>query len=127
MKIKINRNLVDKTRVEKREYVNKEGVKVVEESYEFEAVELRPEQQKVIASGTDWQLVKTHFVTHARTKDERANKVKLPIIGEVTEFKSAPQQRATVAELAQAAKVSAQHADTIEYPTQEINPEDIPF
>lgn len=79
---------INKDRIRVETYTNKEGVEVTKKMYDFEVIPLKPEQQKTITSAADgsWTLKKTHFVTDAANKEERAAKTKMATLGEGKQF-----------------------------------------
>lgn len=93
--------------IETRKYTNKEGQEVEVKEIKCELVEMKPESQKVVYDHEKFQLVKTHFAVKIQTKEEREAKADSVFVGEgiTQKWKS----------------------DTVEYPAEDINPEDIPF
>ena len=87
MKLTISINLknIDKNRIVHRKYVNKAGVEVEQSMYSMEIVPLK--DSKVVKEADTWALVKSHFVTNAPTKEERANKDKMQILGDGMEMR----------------------------------------
>jgi pyridoxine 5'-phosphate synthase PdxJ len=77
---------INKDRIRVETYTNKEGVEVTKKIYDFEVIPLKPEQQKEIAAGAGWTLKKTHFITDAANKEERAAKTKMATLGEGKQF-----------------------------------------
>jgi len=83
--ISIDASLVEKKRFETVTYTNKDGVVVSRPEFKIKVIPLR--EEKVLASGDTWELVKTCFVTHKPTKEEVEAKTQLPIIGSGTQFR----------------------------------------
>ena len=77
---------INKAKIETRSYVNREGVPVVVKEYKLDLVPLK--QAKIIKSGNDWDLKKTHFAVEAQTKEERAAKKESVFVGEGLQFVS---------------------------------------
>ena len=77
--ITIDVSKITKSRIKENSYQNNAGESVSEKNAQFEIVPLR--EYKVIKKGDGWEMRKTHFVTESPTKEEKANKVKMPIIG----------------------------------------------
>lgn len=86
--VSVDLTKINKDRIRVEQYTNKEGVEVTKKMYDFEVIPLKPEQQKEIASASDmsWTLKKTHFVTEAANKEERAAKTKMTTLGEGKQF-----------------------------------------
>ena len=113
--IKIDVSKLDKSRF--RTYEKKDGTKVTEASVDF--IEL--DKTKVITKsdgtpiqGDGWRLENVGFVVESQTKEERENKTDTQIVGNATRFVNVDENK-------------SQESDTIEYPTDEISPDDIPF
>ena len=81
--INVDVNKITKERLAERTFKGKDGEVKVKE-LKLELIPLK--EAKVVTSGAGWRLEKTHFVTEARTKEERADKVKMPIIGDGVQF-----------------------------------------
>lgn len=77
--ITIDINKIPKGRLVERAYTDQKGGEVVARELNMELVPLR--EPKTIKTGETWKMVKTHFVSLAQTKEERASKTKTPIIG----------------------------------------------
>lgn len=113
---------INKAKIVDRKYTNKAGVEVVQKQYKIEVVPTK--EVKVIAQGDTWVMKKTHFVVEAQTKEERAGKAPSVYVGEGFTFEekgngvlNAPVQKQS----------SLDNFDTIEYPDEDINVDDIPF
>ena len=78
--IKVDLAKLDKTRIDIRTYTNKEGIEVTVKEYAMDVVFLK--EPKTIKQGDGWNLVKNSFVTNSPTKEERVNKIKMPVIGD---------------------------------------------
>lgn len=118
----------DGTVITQRNYGTKEAPVMKDiRDYEVDIIDLKT--PKLITEGQGkngtWYLYKTGLVIEPK---EPTDNTPMVVIAEVKKFTNAPITAGiTKEELARAAKVSAQNAQTIEYPTEEINPEDIPF
>jgi len=66
--------------ISKREFENKEGVKMQIQEVKFELVEVK--EPKVIYEGNGYKLQKTHFASVIQTKEEREAKAETIFIGE---------------------------------------------
>lgn len=66
--------------ISKREFENKEGVKMQIQEVKFELVEVK--EPKVIYEGNGYKLQKTHFASVIQTKEEREAKEDTIFIGE---------------------------------------------
>lgn len=75
---------INKEKVTTRTFTNKDGEEITSKDYKIEAVALT--EPKVIKEGDTWQMVKTHFIIEAPTKEERESKVKTPILGDGIQF-----------------------------------------
>lgn len=84
--INVDVNKINKERLTERKYKDKDGKEVTAKELKLELINLK--EPKVVTSGAGWRLEKTHFVTEARTKEERADKIKMPIIGDGVQFVS---------------------------------------
>jgi single-stranded DNA-binding protein len=107
--ITIDVSKIDKSKIMSRTWTDKEGVSRTVKELKLDIVPLK--ETKLLKDGDTYQLYKTHFVAEQQTKEEREAKTKSKIIGEATMFKNKP-------------KVEE---EPIEYPEEEINPDDIPF
>lgn len=117
--ITIDVSKINKDKIVERVYTNGKGEKVVAKEYKMDIVPLN--HVKVLKTGDGWVMKKTHFVTESKTKEEIANKVDDNFLGEGIVFESskpAPQKSES--------KIDKVVAD-LQYPTDEPNPEDIPF
>lgn len=81
--LNIDVNKIDKNRLVERTFKGKEGEQTVKEM-KLSVVPLK--ESRVVTSGPTWRLEKTHFVTQTPTKEEQANKTRLPIIGDGLQF-----------------------------------------
>lgn len=108
--ITLNVGQISKNKIVDRKYTDKEGKEVVIKELKLDIVPLR--EPKHIKNGDGWQMWKTHFVSEQQTDEEKKNQIKSKIIGDGIVFK----------------KVEAEKKeDTVEYPEDEVNPDDIPF
>lgn len=113
IQITIDVSKINKAKIGERKYTNRENKEVVVKEYKTELVEMK--EPKVITSGADWVLKKTHFLVEAQTKEEKASKAKSVYIGEgFTFFKGSF-----------ATGEGSQNHDT--GASEDINPNDIPF
>ncbi len=68
-----------------RDRIKKTEVNGVEQSnYSFEVVPLK--EIKILKEADTWVLQKVAFVTDAPTKEERADKIKMPILGDAIQI-----------------------------------------
>ena len=77
---------LDKSKIVERTYKNKDGEEVKQKLYKFDVVELN--QQKVVASGATWKMLKTHFCAEPQTKEEREAKKETVYLGDGCCFES---------------------------------------
>lgn len=77
--ITIDINKIPKGRLTERAYTDKANGEQIARELHMELVPLR--EPKTVKTGDTWKMVKTHFVSLAQTKEERASKTKTPIIG----------------------------------------------
>lgn len=77
---------INKDRIENRVYVNSDGESVSQKNYKMDLVPLKLE--KTLKEGPGWKLVKTHFIATAATKEEKAERVNTPIIGDGVVFRT---------------------------------------
>jgi hypothetical protein len=91
MKIKLDLTKIDKSKIVERSYTNREGKNVVVKELSLETVALKAPQpilnkDKQPVEGTTWKLMKTHFVCHEQTKEEKEQRVQSIIVGEGVSF-----------------------------------------
>lgn len=86
IQLTIDVNKLTKSRIQERTYTNKENQEVKVKEMKLALIPVKPENQRVIASGDGWELRKTYMVVEAQTKEERTNNVKTAIVGEGSEF-----------------------------------------
>lgn len=116
---------IDKTRITTRTYTNKEGVEVTVKEYKIDVAEVQDQYKKMIKDGGTWQIWKTHVVRDSQTKEERAAKTKAKVLGDGITFIDPNERKAQFAR--EAVEAIKKQEPTIQYPTEEINPNDIPF
>lgn len=104
----LNLGKIDKKRIVERSYTDKSGKTVTVKEYKVELIPLK--EEKLVKSGQGWNMMKTHFIADAPTKEEKQNKIKMNTIGDGIQFVSLD---APVKE--------------IPYPQENISPDDIPF
>lgn len=109
--ITIEVNKIDKNKIVSRTYQNSQGETVTVKELKLEIIPLN--ETKFIKEGDNYRLFKTHFVAEQLTAEERTNKVKSKILGSGVMFKSK--------------EVKIEQEPPIEYPEEQIGPEDIPF
>lgn len=80
----VDTKLITKEKLVAKTFKNKDGVEVNQKNFLFDIV--LTDNRKVLASGDTWDLVSVGFITEQATKEEKANKTKMPIIGNVTKF-----------------------------------------
>ncbi len=103
---------ISKSKIIERKYKDKDGNEVTAKEYNIDIVPLK--EVKVLKSGNGWDMVKTHFAAEAQSKEERAAKAKTVYVGEGITFKKEFQQPSAV-------------PAGIDYPTEEISVDSIPF
>lgn len=106
--ISVNTHLIDKTKLVDRDYTNKDGKEVLVKELKLEVIPLK--EVRFIKGGDGWKMLKVGFVTQSPSKEDKANKVKMPVIGDAIRFES--------------------DKDNPNYDTGRgvvINPDDIPF
>jgi uncharacterized membrane-anchored protein len=84
--ISLDVSKISKDKIVERTYKNKEGEDVKQKVYKFDVIELN--QQKVIASGDTWKMLKTHFCVEQQTKEEKEAKVPQIFVGEGLSFEN---------------------------------------
>jgi hypothetical protein len=84
--ITLDLSKLDKSKIIEKTYKNKNGEEVKQKLYKFDVVELN--QQKVVASGDTWKMIKTHFCSEPQTKEEREAKKETIYLGEGCSFES---------------------------------------
>lgn len=106
--LEIDVTKITKDKLEKRSYKDKSGTEVHQTNLKAVVV---LGKDKVLAEGPTWILREVGFVAEQGSKDEKSN-----YIGRVTEFLDKKE------ELAEDPVFGS-----IDYPADDINPEDIPF
>ncbi len=76
----INVSKIDKSKIVKRNYKNKEGQEVTITEMKLDVIPLK--EARVVKVTDDYTIFKTHFVAEQQTKEEKENKVKSNIIGD---------------------------------------------
>lgn len=84
--ITVDLTKIDKSKIIERKYENKNGEMVTVKEYRMEVVPVREENQKLIKTGPNWKMVKTHFVADTQTKEERESGKKSTIFGDGIQF-----------------------------------------
>lgn len=84
--ITLDLNKIDKKRIIKREYTNKQGEIITCLDYKIDLMESK--ESKVIKEGDSWKLVKDHYVIESATKEEKEAKTKMNIVGDTIRFVS---------------------------------------
>lgn len=86
MKLNITLDLskINKDKITARTFTSKDGVEVTVKEYKIEAIPLK--EPKLIKEGDGWNLIKTHFVVEAQTKEERTAQKKSVFVGEGLQF-----------------------------------------
>lgn len=123
--LKIDVSKIDKSKIVDRKFTNREGIEVVVKELTLELVELNA--PKFVTEGQDWQMLKTHFIAEAQTKEQRAAKAKSKIIGDGLEFRQ--KANPAMGEVAQPLVDIKKDNTTSIGPNGEppINLDDIPF
>ena len=70
---------INKSRIIERSYQDREGVTVNTKEYKLDIVPKK--EPRLIKEGDTWQMVETHFVAEATTKEERDSGYKGAILG----------------------------------------------
>lgn len=78
--ISIDLKKIDRSRIEKKSYTNKDGHNVEQSIYKMDVVPLK--EPTVAISNERYTLNKTHFVCDTQTKEERAEKKATSYLGE---------------------------------------------
>ncbi len=115
--IRIDVTKIDKSKIITRSFKNKKGETITVKELSLDIVPLK--ETKLLKEGPTYQLYKTHFVAIQSTKEEREAKAKSTIIGEGTMFINTEERDKKVDKEAD--------KDSMDYPEEEINPDDIPF
>lgn len=84
--ITVNTHLIDKTKLVDRDYTNKEGKEVMVKELKLDVIPLK--EIRVIKAGEGWKMLKVGFVTQSPSKEEKAEKKQMPIIGDAIRFES---------------------------------------
>lgn len=84
--ISLDVSKMDKTRITAKSFTTKDNEVVNQKIYAMELVPLR--EPKLLKKGDGWEMIKTHFLVQAPTKEEKEAKVKTPILGDGIVFKS---------------------------------------
>lgn len=114
--ITLNVSKFNKDKITERTYTNNEGDEVRFKEYKVDLIPLK--QPKVIKTGEGWVIKKTHFVVEAQTKEERNNKEPDNFVGEGFVFEKTEPVQSTR---------SSSVPDSVDYPDEDINVDDIPF
>lgn len=95
LKLQIDVNKIDKTKILPRTYINKGGVEVTVKDLNLEVVPLK--EKKFIKDTPKGTLYKTHFVAHQSTKNEDGTYDNGAIIGDGITFepKESAEERAS--------------------------------
>jgi hypothetical protein len=110
--IKIDVTKIDKSKIISRTFKTKAGETVTVKELVLDVVPLK--ETKLLKDGDTYQLYQTHFVAEQQTKEEREAKTKSKIIGNATMFKNKEVKK-------------VEESETLDYPQDEISPDDIPF
>lgn len=70
---------IDKSRINEKPYIDKNGHEVPQKLYYLDIVPTK--ETKVVAEGDTWQRVKAFFVADSQTKEERAQKAQTKYLG----------------------------------------------
>jgi hypothetical protein len=113
--ITLNVNKITKEKIQPRKYTDKDGVEHTNKELKVKLVPLK--EKKFITAKDDWTMYKTHFVV-----EEKLNKIdeqeKDVFIGDGFTFEKETEITPSQVENKMAG---------VEYPEEDINPEDIPF
>ncbi len=107
--ITIDLNKVSKSKIKDRKWKSQTGQEIVAKEIKLDVVPLK--EKKLIKEGDTWIMYKTHFVSEEQTPEERNRNEKSKIIGDGITFEYKDKKE----------------VEDIEYPSEEVNPEDIPF
>lgn len=84
--ITLDLSKINKAKITDRSYENGEGKTVTAKEYKVVVVPLK--EEKVLATGDTWTMVKTHFVADEQTKEEREAGEKTNYVGEGITFRN---------------------------------------
>jgi len=99
--IAIDVSKIQKDRLRKNSFTTKDGKEVNQTLCDVVGIPLK--EKKLIKTGDTWKMYKSGFLAEKGGKEETTN-----TLGDIMEFENTT-------------------PDKIEYPTEEVNPEDIPF
>ena len=84
--IRVNVLALDKSRFVDSTYQNKAGETVTKKDVLLDVILQDKDKHTVITGGDTWELLNIGFVTEQATKEEKAAKIKKPIVGGATMF-----------------------------------------
>ena len=121
--VKIDVTKLDKSKF--REYTLKDGHKVVEASVDVVIMDENKHAVVVKVDGTPiqgdgWRLEKVGFSVETQSKEEKDSKAESNFLGDTQQFKNTGDSQVSK-------QVAPADSSQIEYPEDEINPDDIPF
>lgn len=108
--IKIDVSKINKSKIKTDTFTTKDGQTVSKKVLDLEIIPLKA--SRLIKDADTYQILKTHFVKEAQTKEERANKAPDVILGDGIMFKN---------------KVVQKVEDDIMPETNQIDDNEIPF
>lgn len=123
--LEINLSAIDKSKIIDKTYKNKDGVDVNEKIYKLDLVELK--EKKLVTTGADWIMNKTHFLVEPQTKEQREKKEKSKFLGSGFTFERKGQQSQEQLERKESDKNWGIPNDADLEATFGSNTDDIPF
>lgn len=109
MDITLNLSKISKDRITERTYKDKDGVEQTVKELKIRVVPLK--EKKFITKGDTWEMYKTHFVVEKKNSKEEPD----VFIGDGFTFETINQE------------VNTKPQSAPDYPTEDINVDDIPF
>lgn len=110
--IKLDVSKIDKSKIIKKSFINREGETINKLELELELVPLN--SPRMVKDADTYQILKTHFVAFPKTKEEKQNKTNSKIIGDGLMFKNKTEPKPKIEE-------------DIMPESNEIDESDIPF
>jgi hypothetical protein len=111
LSLSIDVSKLDKSRIKARTYTNNKSEQVTEQNIDVEVLPLKT--AKILKQTSEYVFSKTHAVVLKQTKEEKAAKVPYIYVGSGFQF-----DKPTPTDASQGA---------VDYPSEDINAEDIPF
>jgi len=82
--VTIDVSKINKDKITERKFTNKDGEEITVKEYKIDVIQLR--EPKHIKELADTNMVKTHFVVEAQTKQEREAKAESVFLGDGIQF-----------------------------------------